>query len=503
MPEPVPPPLAVTLTALRVAHGWAQGQLATALGLRGKELSRYEKGDRPLSREKLEGLIAPMGLGPEAIDSALFWLETTDCGLAGPVGSPFALDEATRRRMARLATTAGWTALQTTLTVLIRARSSAQADRERSRAPARWRRLRRFGGKQRELLVEAAEEYRSFVLCELVCEESARAAADKPSRALELARLALFIAERAVGGELWRKRLAGYAWAFVGNALRVGNDLQVAERAFAQARELWDAGAAADPGVLDASRLLDLEASLRRAQGRFPEAVELLDQALTVSLSPRRTAHILLKQAKTYEHMGYYERAVEALERAAPRIDPEREPRQVWLHRQSLAVNLCYLERHAEAAPLAVEARALAIALRNELDLLRALWLGARVAAGLGRRAEAIAAFRQVRDDFAGQGLGYDAALATLDLAVLLLEEDRSAEVRSLATEMVPIFASLEVHREALAALRLFWQAAEQEAATAEHGRRLLRFLERARHDPELRFDSGSPDGVQPLSLSR
>jgi hypothetical protein len=106
------------------------------------------------------------------------------------------------------------------------------------------------------------------------------------------------------------------------------------------------------------------------------------------------------------------------------------------------------------------------------------------------RRAEAIAALRQVRIDFASRGVPYDAALATLDLAVLLLEDGRAAEVRALAPEMAPIFASLDVHREALAALRLFWRAVEREQVTAELGRHLLRFLERARYDPELRFDA-------------
>ncbi len=45
-------------------------------------------------------------------------------------------------------------------------------------------------------------------------------------------------------------------------------------------------------------------------------------------------------------------------------------------------------------------------------------------------------------------------------------------------------------HREALAALKLFQEAAEREAATADLARRVLRFLFRARHDQGLRFES-------------
>jgi len=437
-----------------------------------------------------------MGLGSEAIDSTLFWLETMDLEVPGPSGSPFALDETERRRLMQAAMAAGWSAIHATLPILTRERWSAQAREARSQVPELWRCLSGYGPEDRRRLVEGGDKFRRWALAEFLTDLSAQAAADGPARALELAELALFIAERALGGELWRSRLEGYCQAFLGNARRVAGDLRAAERAFAQARVLWEEGGAADPGVLDGSRLLDLEASLRRAQRRFPEAVGLLDQALRAASTPARAAHILLAKGFTHEQMGDCHGAIDALQRAAPLIDAGREPRQVFGLRFNLAVNLCHLGRYSEAAPLVVEVRELAIALRNDLDLLRVLWLEARAGAGLGRRTEAIAALRQVRDDFAARRLPYDAALATLNLAVFLLEDERTAEVRELAAEMAPIFASLEVRRETLAALRLFWLAAEQEAATAELGRRLLKFLERARHDPDLRFDPDSPEGV-------
>jgi hypothetical protein len=54
---------------------------------------------------------------------------------------------------------------------------------------------------------------------------------------------------------------------------------------------------------------------------------------------------------------------------------------------------------------------------------------------------------------------------------------------------MLPIFRSQEVEREALAALRLFCEAARRKTATVELARRVVRFLHRAQHDPELRFE--------------
>jgi hypothetical protein len=88
------------------------------------------------------------------------------------------------------------------------------------------------------------------------------------------------------------------------------------------------------------------------------------------------------------------------------------------------------------------------------LDLTRVLWLEGRVAAGLERREEALPALEQVRRYFTTEQIAYDAALASLEVAVLYLEAGRTGEVRTLAEEMLWIFKAQGVHREALAALK-------------------------------------------------
>ena len=47
----------------------------------------------------------------------------------------------------------------------------------------------------------------------------------------------------------------------------------------------------------------------------------------------------------------------------------------------------------------------------------------------------------------------YDAAIVSMDLALLYLRQRRTAELKTLAKEMLPIFRSQDVHREAVAAL--------------------------------------------------
>jgi hypothetical protein len=121
------------------------------------------------------------------------------------------------------------------------------------------------------------------------------------------------------------------------------------------------------------------------------------------------------------------------------------------------------------------------VRLGNELDLIRVVWLTAKVAIGQGLREEALAGLNQVRRDFTARQLPYDAALSSLDLAVLWLDAGRTAEVREIALAMAWIFKAQGIHREALGALSLFYDAAQQETATAELTRRVIAELERVR----------------------
>jgi hypothetical protein len=95
-----------------------------------------------------------------------------------------------------------------------------------------------------------------------------------------------------------------------------------------------------------------------------------------------------------------------------------------------------------------------------------------------------------VTREFARLKVPFDAAVAGLELAAQYLEEGRTAEVKVLADELVTIFKAQKVQREPLAALTLFCKAATRETATAELAQRLVEYLYRARHDPELRFEA-------------
>jgi transcriptional regulator with XRE-family HTH domain len=488
MPEKIPPPFGLALTILRSARGWSQKRLAAASGVAKSIISDFEVGRRALSRARLEALAAVLEYGPEGVDAALLCLERVRSAEDDLPPSPLGLSAAERSLVDETAAWVAKTARDVIRAKLTRQLQSAHVRKARQEAEALWERLKRYSPRDRRVLVECALEFQTWALCERLCAESEKAAAADANRALELADLALRVALRVPGEPGWRSRVQGYAWAHVGNARRVSGNLPSADEAFIRFRKLWDSGDQDDGGLLADWRVYDMEASLRREQRRFPEALELLNRALATA-GRGDSALILLNkanlQADSEDHAG----AVLTLQNALPLIDGQRQPRLLCVLQFNLAVSLCHLGRYIEAAELPPKVRSLAVQLGNGLDLVRVLWLEGRIAAGLRRTGEAVSTLEQVRKDFAALGIAYDAALASLDVAVLHLELGRAAEVKILAREMAPIFQAQGVHREALAALKLFCEAAEQEIATARWTRRLIVFLERARNYPDLRFE--------------
>jgi transcriptional regulator with XRE-family HTH domain len=480
----VPPTEGVVLTVLRTNRGWTQRELCAAADLPHGFISDYELGRRPLHRDVLERLAEVLGYEEAAIDvvrAAVQRLRFVPVPRESPADLPMDCQRSVEAALAKAladAEAVGRESLRQDL-------ADIWLREDRARAEELLAILRPHTWADREGLVERSKELRSWALCERVCAESEKAAAADAREALDWANLALKISSLAWGGEAWRSRLQGYAWAFVGNARRVANDLLGADEAFANSKRLWKAGRREDAGFLDESRILDLEASLRKDQRRWPEALDLLDQAWCSAGSANAQARLLLKKAFTLEQMGDSQGAIKAIHRIR---DVEVEPRILFGAKFNLAVNYCHLGKYKSAANLLPKVRRLAQQLGNGLDLIRTAWLEGRVAAGLGRRLEAIPDLERVREEFAGRGLGCDMALVTLELAVLYLEEGHAIKVRELARQMVTLLRSQGIHRETLAALKLFHDAAERRDATVELARRLIDYLRRAQLEPELKF---------------
>jgi tetratricopeptide (TPR) repeat protein len=363
---------------------------------------------------------------------------------------------------------------------------------DRAWAEGRWAALEPLAAADQAQAVQLLQrDDRSWALALRICEASEDAAPHSAAETLRLARLGVRLAETVPGPERWRLRLLGACEPFLANALRVSGSLAAAEQAVVRADEHWRQGEGGDPlDLLDGTRRLDLKASLLKHLGRFEEALALLDRAFQATRTDHERGRLLLKRAFVLELAGDYEAALTTLGKAEPQIDPRLDQRHLFGCLFNRGVNYAHLNRYTAAEALLPRIEALAADLGTKLDGTRTLWLQGRTWAGLGRREEALAALTGVRRVFLEEKIAYDYALASLELATLHLEQGRPALVKEIAEEMVWIFKSEKVHKEALAALALFREAARREQARAEWTRRMVKYLYRAQGNPRLRFEA-------------
>lgn len=369
----------------------------------------------------------------------------------------------------------------------------AEAGRERTQGRELYDELMRHPVARQHLLVSNSVRFRSRGLCEVLLEQAHEAGFREPSRSTELARLGVAVAELlaehpgSVGDE-GIQGLRARAWAQLGNALRISSDHDGAEQAFATATSLLDPRRVTP---METARILDLEASLRRDQRRFAEATRLMDRVIAIhrKLGQRHLLGRSLKQKSMIcGESGDIEGEIALLRRALELLSPDEEPRTFLLARHNLIVALCESGRSREAFALLFHTRPLYLKQGDRLTLLRLRWLEGAVALGLERHEQAAVAFREVREAFLELGLDYDAALASLDLAEVYAAQGRAVEVRRLADEMLEVFESRNIHREALGALSVLQQAARTEQAGLVLVRQVGSFLRKARNRPDLQF---------------
>lgn len=513
----IDPDLGVILALLRTGRGWSQAKLARASGVPASSISQYETGKKLPELKSLMRMLSAMEYGFSDLDRGRDFLLALRFR-QGSAGARQRVDpelpgrsDALSEQISSMAAEAGEAVSRLTGAIawLVRHRSSmSSCDESHPMNAARsgvtrlspesslhaadlWGRLQRYPFLFQEALIREAQEFQNWALCEHLCLESKQQASNNPALAIQLGTLAAQVAERVPGEERSRYRLRGYASALIGNAFRVQGDLKSAEEQFAEAEALWQAGEGCEINLFE-SRLLDLKASLRRSQRRLPESLELLDRALVADARGSYTGHLLINRAKTLEEMGELETAIAVLKEAALFVDSESNPRLFLCLKHNLADYLSKTQQYTEAESLLPEVKTICCRLDNELDLVRLRWVEGRIADGLGRTDQGIEILTQVRGEFASRSMHYDTALVSLELATILAREGRADPVKALARHMTPIFQAQGVHREALAALALFRQAAESENVTTDLARRLLEYLHRARHDPKLRFSPGS-----------
>jgi tetratricopeptide (TPR) repeat protein len=351
-------------------------------------------------------------------------------------------------------------------------------------APELWARLaeRPYAEQLRE--VEENEDLHVWGLCQLLLRKSWEATFSDPMRGVDLANLALRVV-RHLGTAYdpnWVMDLRGRCFAYLGNARRVLGELRSAEDAFVKADACLLQSTSGNTEVW--AEVLDLKSSLRRAQRRLGEALSLAVEALLAYRDvddTHGTGKALLQQAKILEEMDDLSGAIELLKSAADEIDSSKYPRLVFFARYNLLGCLVIAGAFEEAEQRLPDLKGLFGEAAQPLDLVRLRWIEGNIHLGLGRLGPAEAAFREVQREFLDRQMGFDAALVSLDLARLFAQEGCTEDLKRLAAELMPIFQSRDVDREAIVTLLMFQRACEEERLTVDLVRQVSAHLRRER----------------------
>lgn len=340
-------------------------------------------------------------------------------------------------------------------------------------------------------MVTENPRFRTWAFCELLLDACREWGFQEPARALEVARLGVEVAERLDAGAYGEARvndLRARAWSSQANAERILTDFRAAEKSFVQAERLLRRGTG-DP--LELAGLLLPKSSLLGHQQRFPEAFRMLDRVVRIG----RRCNDLHLCGKALVAKGFFatmanepEASLQYLAEGVPLVDAAAEPRLLVAARHNLIVGLTETGRHSEALTLLEQTRPLYERLGDRMNRIRLSWLEGAIARALGDFERAETLLLDVRSQLVEQELGYDAALLSLDLAQIYARQGRGAEMRRLAEEMLPIFRSREIHREAASALIVFQKAASLERVTLGLVQELSDYLKESRKNPGLRF---------------
>ncbi|HEX2252053.1 MAG TPA: hypothetical protein VHQ65_02155 [Thermoanaerobaculia bacterium] len=369
-----------------------------------------------------------------------------------------------------------------------RLRPEAESREAREKVKRELRALFKHPPRRRLAVIEKARAwYRHPLVVEELLARSWKAMPGKPKEAEHHAHLAYAVACR--GGERTRA-LRALAAAHVANSLRARGDLQPADSYMKHARSLADEESVLHPRIL--ADIDYLEAVLCLAQGRFRQAEALESRAiLRFHQLGERTSLIqsLITLGAIHSAKAEPEQAFEIVSQALPLIDPIRERRLHLCARHNVALYLCDAGRFEEAEEAFRKNQPLYDRFPDDWTQLRRRWLAGRLARSRQDWREAERQLVATLEGFARKGVGYDAALACLDLAELYLAAGEKKKFRRVARGLDGALRSKDLHQEATAAVVLLRRALVDEVISKELLAHVRNYLDEARNNPALRFD--------------
>jgi tetratricopeptide (TPR) repeat protein len=330
-----------------------------------------------------------------------------------------------------------------------------------------WADIERIPPSKRLAFIKRETKYHTFGVFQAALRGARTSANRHPQDAVEIANLAVALAELAdpevgLADELrfdWRAN----ALLALSYAQKMAGEFRTAESSLDLA-DIYLTCGTQDP--IERAMLIVGQGGLYSDLGRFEEAVEILDRAFALFRrveDPTGAGKVRLQQGAVLQYIDPA-RGLELVEEGLAMIDLEVEPRVEWAGRHTQAYCYNELGEPEEAEGILQTYRYLSDRFPDfEVQSTRN-WLCARVCARLGRTNEAEHRFREVQASYLEQSFRQEAVLASIDLAELLVNEQRIGEALYIARELFPILKAWGLHRDTLALMTIVTEALERGA---------------------------------------
>ncbi|HEY3571920.1 MAG TPA: hypothetical protein VGP73_28580 [Thermoanaerobaculia bacterium] len=338
-----------------------------------------------------------------------------------------------------------------------------------------------------EALADAPPELSGLPLFEALLERSWALRHENPIQMVQLAHAAALQATHLHEEEIGIKRAADLrcrAWTELANAYRVAEELDSADGALSQAFEHFLQGTLDD---LLGARYFDVFASQQADRRFFDLSCGALDIAIAVY---RRHGDLhlagraLIQKGIYSGYQGNSEEAIHSLKRGLASVDERRDPGLALSAIQGQASFLVDCGRFEEAHQALIDLRRRGLRPEGRVGALKLRWVEGRVSAGLKDFDLAEQALREVKQGFEELGLGYNAALAGLELGSVWFQQGSFAAAEELVLECADVFLALNIRRELLASLVVVRKAAEKRHLSFTALQKVIKQLHREERSP-------------------
>lgn len=313
---------------------------------------------------------------------------------------------------------------------------------------------------------------------------------DSPKEMKQLAYGAVQAALSLDAKEYGEQKVMDYraeAYGQLGNALRVSEEYDEAARQFGNAFRCQRNGTGDE--FLKA-RLHDLHASLLGTLRKHEHAIYALEIVYEIYFAKgdlHLAGRTLITKAIYVFYHGRAEEALKINQKGRIMIDPQRDPGPLVtaLHNDLLFLEGC--GRFSEAKNLLFKNRDI-LSRTGKITRLKLRWAEARIELAMDNLISAEQGFIEVREGMIAASLGFNASLASLELALVWMRQSRVEDAEEVVYEAAEVFYSLGQHLEVLAAVQLLVDAFQFKKASVSLMQRTVSFIREWEINPDARF---------------